>query len=140
MDILYFLVFLEPCNGTDIYGQCYWSILEKLTFLDANSKCGENNGTLAEIPDHNSNNFVSTNLWVPFVSSSKSLKRPAYCNYWWSFVSYNILQWNFCFFQNDKLILTVSSFLANIFENNTDKIQVDLCRKSGNGVQMENKY
>lgn len=76
MDILYFLVFLEPCNGTDIYGLCYWSILEKLTFLDANSKCGENNGTLAEIPNHNSNNFVSTNLWVTFVSSSKSLKRP----------------------------------------------------------------
>lgn len=44
------------------------------------------------------------------------------------------------FFQNDKLILRVSSFLANIFENNTDKIQVDLCRKSGNGVQMESKY
>lgn len=137
MDILYFLVFLEPCNGTDIYGLCYWSILEKLTFLDANSKCGENNGTLAEIPNQNSNNFVSTNLWVAFVSS---LERPAYCNYWWSFVSYYILQWNFFFFQNDKLILRVSFFLANIFENNTDKIQVDLCRKSGNGVQMENKY
>lgn len=76
MDILYFLVFLEPCNGTDIYGLCYWSISEKLTFLDANSKCGENNGTLAEIPNQNSNNFVSTNLWVVFVSSPKSLKRP----------------------------------------------------------------
>lgn len=44
------------------------------------------------------------------------------------------------FFPKQQLILTVSSFLANIFENNTDKIQVDLCRKSGNGVQMENKY
>lgn len=62
MDILYFLVFLEPCNGTDIYGLCYWSISEKLTSLDANSKCGGNNGTLAEIPNQNSNNFVSTNL------------------------------------------------------------------------------
>lgn len=62
MDLLYSLVFLEPCNGTDIYGLCYWGITEKLTFLDANSKCGENNGTLAEIPNYNSNNFVSTNL------------------------------------------------------------------------------
>lgn len=62
MDLLYSLVFLEPCNGTDIYGLCYWGIMEKLTFLDANSKCGENNGTLAEIPNYNSNNFVSTNL------------------------------------------------------------------------------
>lgn len=138
MDILYFLVFLEPCNGTDIYGLCYWSILEKLTFLDANSKCGENNGTLAEIPDHNSNNFVSTNLWVVFVSSPKSLKRPTATIGGPSLV---IIFYNeTSFFQNDKLILRVSFFLANIFENNTDKIQVDLCRKSGNGVQMENKY
>lgn len=139
MDIRYFFVFLEPCNGTDIYGLCYWGISEKLTFLDANSKCGENNGTLAEIPDHNSNNFVSTNLWVVFVSSSKSLKRPTATIGGPSLV---IIFYNetSSFFQNDKLILRVSFFLANIFENNTDKIQVDLCRKSGNGVQMENKY
>lgn len=71
MNLLYSLVFLEPCNGTDIYGLCYWGITEKLTFLDANSKCGENNGTLAEIPNYNSNNFVSTNLWVKFVNLSK---------------------------------------------------------------------
>lgn len=139
MDILYFLVFLEPCNGTDIYGLCYWSILEKLTFLDANSKCGENNGTLAEIPDHNSNNFVSTNLWVVFVSSSKSLKRPTATIGGPSLV---------IIFYNETSVFskTIKAYLDGVFLfgehfwNNTDKIQVGLCRKSGNGVQMENKY
>lgn len=139
MDLLYFLVFLEPCNGTDIYGLCYWGILEQLTFLDANSKCGENNGTLAEIPNYNSNNFVSTNLWVAFVNSSKSLKRPTTITGRPSLVIIHVF-YNATSFSKTISLSWRCLTTSEHFWKNTVKIQVHLCWVSGNGVQAENKF